>query len=639
MAVHNNILPTASSATTESSSSSQQQQQQPFNDSAIASNNNKHLSSLLSLLDQSMPRGWASTTYLSSTAPSSNVTSTTTSRRPSSLGGANDDVTTDHLTTTEPLALPGTPPPATKTKVTPSSSSSTTTTAAVMMMMMMSSGGQPCTTSTATPTQPPPMNAEADWQKIRKDAIAFVLQMETYESPSSGDANNTQTATAATTSSAVSPAPDNEVLDKETLRGLTQRPSGAWQAQIYYAGKTRYIGVFDSQRIAGRVYQVLRERLQKRKQDEKKRPQQQQQEEEESSLPPLKKRRIQQQESAVVTNQADSPSADGNGAAAATMMSSATNSASASSSIHDKTSAAQPSDNTYHKMTAPTPGAFPNARLEHPFLRQYHQPIYPNPTSGIPPPQHRFLPGMMPFHAPPPPPHLWTAATGFASSFGTFHPQGIANPPFYPDAASGAGRMMYPAPTNNQRDIDIAAANNDSNNRGNVIIRKSTPKNKTAPKKKPTPLPVDPEQEKEWKSVRNEVLDLLQRRKSVENSTTTPSKHPEIAQDVLRGLTVRPSGKFQAQLYFAGQSRYIGVFDTKHDAALAYEMIRDRLKPKYKYNKSSKTTVTTSTATASTTTRGIVTPSPTTIGGKNGRNSSSGSVVTVPSFPTTKLDG
>jgi hypothetical protein len=535
--------------------------------------------------------------------------------------------------------------------VTPSSSS--TTTAAVMMMMMMSSGGQPCTTSTATPTQPPPMNAETDWQKIRKDAIAFVLQMETYESPSSGDANNTQTATAATTSSAVSPAPENEVLDKETLRGLTQRPSGAWQAQIYYAGKTRYIGVFDSQRIAGRVYQVLRERLQKRKQNEKKRPQQQQQEE--SSLPPLKKRRIQQQESGVVTNQVDSPPANGNGAATATttaaaMMSSSTKSASASSSIHDKTSATgvatttatQPSDNTYHKTIAPTPGAFPNARLEHPFLRPYHQPIYPNPTSRIPPPQHQFLPGMMPFRAPPPPPpppppHLWTAATGFASSFGTFHPQGIANPLFYPDAASGAGRMLYPAPPNNQRHIDIAAANNDSNNRANVIIRKSTPKNKTAPKKKPTPPPVDPEQEKEWKSVRKEVFDLLQRRKSVENSTTTPSKHPEIAQDVLRGLTVRPSGKFQAQLYFAGQSRYIGVFDTKHDAALAYEMIRDRLKPKYKYNKSSKTTVTTSTTTNAT--RGIVTPSPTTIGGKNGRNSSSGSVVTVPSFPTTKLDG
>jgi hypothetical protein len=53
---------------------------------------------------------------------------------------------------------------------------------------------------------------------------------------------------------------------------------------------------------------------------------------------------------------------------------------------------------------------------------------------------------------------------------------------------------------------------------------------------------------------------------------------------------VRPSGKFQAQLYFDGRSRYIGVFDSKFEAATAYEMIRRKLK-------SSSSTSTTATTT------------------------------------------
>jgi hypothetical protein len=34
----------------------------------------------------------------------------------------------------------------------------------------------------------------------------------------------------------------------------------------------------------------------------------------------------------------------------------------------------------------------------------------------------------------------------------------------------------------------------------------------------------------------------------------------------------------QAQLYFAGKSRYIGVFDSREKAALAYEIAREKLK-------------------------------------------------------------
>jgi hypothetical protein len=39
-------------------------------------------------------------------------------------------------------------------------------------------------------------------------------------------------------------------------------------------------------------------------------------------------------------------------------------------------------------------------------------------------------------------------------------------------------------------------------------------------------------------------------------------------------LIFRPQ---QAQFYFAGQSRYIGVFQSAYDAAAAYEIVRERL--------------------------------------------------------------
>ena len=55
-------------------------------------------------------------------------------------------------------------------------------------------------------------------------------------------------------------------------------------------------------------------------------------------------------------------------------------------------------------------------------------------------------------------------------------------------------------------------------------------------------------------------------------------KAAAMAAAILRGVTMRPSGKWQAQLYFAGKSRYIGVFDTREKAALAYEIAREKLK-------------------------------------------------------------
>ena len=55
-------------------------------------------------------------------------------------------------------------------------------------------------------------------------------------------------------------------------------------------------------------------------------------------------------------------------------------------------------------------------------------------------------------------------------------------------------------------------------------------------------------------------------------------KEAELAAAIMRGVTMRPSGKWQAQLYFAGKSRYIGVFDSREKAALAYEIAREKLK-------------------------------------------------------------
>jgi len=57
-------------------------------------------------------------------------------------------------------------------------------------------------------------------------------------------------------------------------------------------------------------------------------------------------------------------------------------------------------------------------------------------------------------------------------------------------------------------------------------------------------------------------------------------KAASLASSILRGVTMRPSGKWQAQLYFAGKSRYIGVFDSREKAALAYEIAREKLQNK-----------------------------------------------------------
>lgn len=73
---------------------------------------------------------------------------------------------------------------------------------------------------------------------------------------------------------------------------------------------------------------------------------------------------------------------------------------------------------------------------------------------------------------------------------------------------------------------------------------------------------------------------------------TSTESAAALAAAIMRGVTMRPSGKWQAQLYYAGKSRYIGVFDSREKAALAYEIAREQLKadPKETSNQDSETT-------------------------------------------------
>jgi hypothetical protein len=97
----------------------------------------------------------------------------------------------------------------------------------------------------------------------------------------------------------------------------------------------------------------------------------------------------------------------------------------------------------------------------------------------------------------------------------------------------------------------------------------STPSKKPRSKKKNRSPPVTgAEREKVAQTIRSVNM----------ASGCKNDKAAELAAAILRGVTMRPSGKWQAQLYFAGKSRYIGVFDNREKAALAYEIAREKLK-------------------------------------------------------------
>jgi hypothetical protein len=65
-------------------------------------------------------------------------------------------------------------------------------------------------------------------------------------------------------------------------------------------------------------------------------------------------------------------------------------------------------------------------------------------------------------------------------------------------------------------------------------------------------------------------------------ATASRGKHDRAATsvdaDISRGVTERPSGLWQAQVCFEGKSHYIGLFDSKGKADLAYEIACENLK-------------------------------------------------------------
>lgn len=72
---------------------------------------------------------------------------------------------------------------------------------------------------------------------------------------------------------------------------------------------------------------------------------------------------------------------------------------------------------------------------------------------------------------------------------------------------------------------------------------------------------------KQEKELQQEVSEMLN---SVPNITTL-KKSNHYGQ---RGITLRPSGKWQVQYFWCGKSRYIGVFPSKEEAFAAYEVTR-----------------------------------------------------------------
>ena len=80
--------------------------------------------------------------------------------------------------------------------------------------------------------------------------------------------------------------------------------------------------------------------------------------------------------------------------------------------------------------------------------------------------------------------------------------------------------------------------------------------------------------------VRKEYSPRSPRRAVGRKVITSPVAKSMVPKGIPRGITIRPSGKWQAQFYYEGKSRYAGVFDTVDEASIAYEVLRKELKLK-----------------------------------------------------------
>mmetsp|Transcript_24319 Transcript_24319/g.59541 ORF Transcript_24319/g.59541 Transcript_24319/m.59541 type:complete len:919 (+) Transcript_24319:274-3030(+) len=181
-------------------------------------------------------------------------------------------------------------------------------------------------------------------------------------------------------------------------------------------------------------------------------------------------------------------------------------------------------------------------------------PNYPPPPYP-PPPGHYHHPGVPPHHMHPhyghyPPHHHPPPPRAHMPLYGAQHPPGKGKAPKKLPKAPKPGTKRPLSTT---------------------LQKGSSKKKKPSPPKKKNKSP--------------QLTDKVERQKAAATiqavnaaSGGKNDKAAALAAAILRGVTMRPSGKWQAQLYFAGKSRYIGVFDTREKAALAYEIAREKLK-------------------------------------------------------------
>jgi len=194
--------------------------------------------------------------------------------------------------------------------------------------------------------------------------------------------------------------------------------------------------------------------------------------------------------------------------------------------------------------------------------RGEYPPPYPPPPAhyahhrGVPPPHMHPHYGRYPL---PHPAHTHGAHNRHVPLYGT-HPKAKAT------SANTTSTKKQPLKVTSSK----AGLKRPATSTPKVTSSKKSKKSQSAPKKKNrSPQLVD-------KAERQKAAATIQAVNQASGGKN--DKAAALAAAILRGVTMRPSGKWQAQLYFAGKSRYIGVFDTREKAALAYEIAREKLK-------------------------------------------------------------
>ena len=473
--------------------------------------------------------------------------------------------------------------------------------------------------------------------------------------------------------------PENQEGNLELPKGVTRRPSGAWQAQIYFAGKTRYIGVWEKPHQAAIAYNLAKEALKELKAQQKNSSSNRKRQRYILAKEALKEHKAQQKNSnisgsgdngggllgshhrkrqrkaAADNTQEGCSNAPINSSSSSskeftmatpqrepishlppsiTWPSSAESSSTASSAGFrspppqytrgpfkkrmgtDHSPKAAASDGSFEfeeprsqplsqqqqqqqpqqlsqdseAMSSILPRGHPYSAFSQQPLSQQHS----NTPANLAHPALQLLslrPPPRTFHwmhaQPPPQPSMYH----LQQQQQHYHHQGLHPFPYsqpMPPPKEEYNGMQFTKPQGSTKQHSPAPMAKDC---GRKTAKNGMNRKKSKPTKKvdngpPTAKETERDaQNQKWKSIRTEVLAIftaaknrkLEGKSNGEDDNSSKAKRT-FDKDVLRGITVRPSGKYQAQLYFGGRSRYIGVFNSEYDAASAYEMIRSRLK-------------------------------------------------------------